>query len=623
MLCERRVEESDPWSRHAEGSSLPLACAGFVESVDAKEKDGDGVVRFHFFISDEAHVRTDSSCPNWREWHERYRQRERDVLELFEGAKRQVVDAKGRSMHVFERPPEKGDDEEEEDGEIAPAAVDVDGAKREREKSVSGIGRKFTLSPAGKLHSAVQRFEALHHFAARLYGPMRAAMLSPPPDRMPKTRDVAPPPLALEVESQPELAGFLRKTFNAPQLAAIKWAAAHTLRNYDGDNALTATDVDAAAGRESAFPFTLVQGPPGTGKTHTVWGMLNIIHFVLYQRYYQSLHRKVELDAARASGDLRFARQLSEAISRNGGDAGDDDDDDDDTTVRELFDYLARETGVQLGANLGVRKPRVLVCAPSNAAIDNLLERVVKKGFIRGDGTAYRPNIIRVGADDAMGADAVSPLYAGERVETLIRMGPEKWDAAYRKQAAFVEAAGKDIEFLCAAHNKAARVARTGGVSGSLGGLVDEEVIPADPAEAAAAKDARDAAATARVVELCRLYEERNRGVMDMARFACLLSKLGKLGNQWKREAKNKGKMGRRLRNVLEASFVDEAEIVFTTLTSASRRVFQKLTHGFDTVFVDEAAQVRSMRAFRFISFFTRPSVSVSMLYPIASIPFD
>ena len=278
---------------------------------------------------------------------------------------------------------------------------------------------------------------------------------------------------------------------------------------------------------------------------------------------------------------------------------------------------------MQLGANLGVRKPRVLVCAPSNAAIDNLLERVVKKGFIRGDGTAYRPNIIRVGADDAMGADAVSPLYAGERVETLIRMGPEKWDAAYRKQAAFVEAAGKDIEFLCAAHNKAARVARTGGVSGSLGGLVDEEVIPADPAEAAAAKDARDAAATARVVELCRLYEERNRGVMDMARFACLLSKLGKLGNQWKREAKNKGKMGRRLRNVLEASFVDEAEIVFTTLTSASRRVFQKLTHGFDTVFVDEAAQVRSMRAFRFISFFTRPSVSVSMLYPIASIPFD
>ena len=110
---------------------------------------------------------------------------------------------------------------------------------------------------------------------------------------------------------------------------------------------------------------------------------------------------------------------------------------------------------------------------------------------------------------------------------------------------------------------------------------------------------------------------------MDMARFACLLSKLGKLGNQWKREAKNKGKMGRRLRNVLEASFVDEAEIVFTTLTSASSRVFQKLTHGFDTVFVDEAAQVRSMRAFRFISFFTRPSVSVSMLYPIASIPFD
>ena len=65
MLCERRVEESDPWARHAEGSSLPLACAGLVESVDAKEKDGDGVVRFHFFISDEAHVRTDEPEDRW------------------------------------------------------------------------------------------------------------------------------------------------------------------------------------------------------------------------------------------------------------------------------------------------------------------------------------------------------------------------------------------------------------------------------------------------------------------------------------------------------------------------------------------------------------------------------
>jgi senataxin len=45
----------------------------------------------------------------------------------------------------------------------------------------------------------------------------------------------------------------------------------------------------------------------------------------------------------------------------------------------------------------------------------------------------------------------------------------------------------------------------------------------------------------------------------------------------------------------LEASFVDEAEIVFTTLTSSSRRVFRQLTHGFDTVLIDEAAQANEV----------------------------
>ena len=50
-----------------------------------------------------------------------------------------------------------------------------------------------------------------------------------------------------------------------------------------------------------------------------------------------------------------------------------------------------------------------------------------------------------------------------------------------------------------------------------------------------------------------------------------------------------------RVRMALEASFVDEEEIVFTTLTSSSRRVFRQLTHGFDTVLIDEAAQANEV----------------------------
>ena len=56
-------------------------------------------------------------------------------------------------------------------------------------------GRLWVLAPAGKLSSAAQTYEALHHFQ-RLHAPMRAAMLKPPKDGMPRVRGVPPPPLA-------------------------------------------------------------------------------------------------------------------------------------------------------------------------------------------------------------------------------------------------------------------------------------------------------------------------------------------------------------------------------------------------------------------------------------------
>lgn len=41
----------------------------------------------------------------------------------------------------------------------------------------------------------------------------------------------------------------------------------------------------------------------------------------------------------------------------------------------------------------------------------------------------------------------------------------------------------------------------------------------------------------------------------------------------------------------LEACLTNEAEIVFTTVSSSRRKIFSRLTHGFDMVVIDEAAQ--------------------------------
>lgn len=46
-----------------------------------------------------------------------------------------------------------------------------------------------------------------------------------------------------------------------------------------------------------------------------------------------------------------------------------------------------------------------------------------------------------------------------------------------------------------------------------------------------------------------------------------------------------------------QASFVNEAELVFTTLASSGRSVFDRLDHGFDLVLIDEAAQASEAAA--------------------------
>ena len=578
VLCERRVDETDPWPRSVDGEELPVAVAGFVERVMPRE----GFVQFKFYVSDAAHVRTDPSSAGWKPWHETLRRREREALEAFEGVRRPIRGADGRESAVDTAPGT-------EEGETTAALPRAE-------------GRRWWLAPAGKLSSASQAYEALHNIK-RLHTPMRAAMLAPPLEGMPRTIGREPPPLAEEVAAHPAFVRFLDANFNEPQLAAIRWSAAHTLRSYERDRAAAANEAtaDEASAPSSApssapFPFTLVQGPPGTGKTHTVWGILNILHLVLYQRHYQHLHRAIALGTARASGgDASFTSSSAAAGWIAGFDREDEPDADvESATVNDLFDTLKRAAGVERGHNYGVSKPRILVCAPSNAATDNLLERVMSRGFRKTDGDAYYPDVIRVGAADAMVSEKVTVVHAQAKVEGLMRMSPREWDAHYRKQAAFAKEAAACISYHERKHVDAARERASADDAGRNGAIEPDELVRT--AERLERED------DARVREMLRLNDDRNKAVADMARLAYLLTHLGGGGggggddggkSRGSRE-RRKGKT-HRVRAALEASFVDDAEIVFTTLASSSRRVFRQLTHGFDTVLVDEAAQANEV----------------------------
>jgi hypothetical protein len=53
-------------------------------------------------------------------------------------------------------------------------------------------------------------------------------------------------------------------------------------------------------------------------------------------------------------------------------------------------------------------KPHILVCAPSNVAVDNIILRIIEDGFKDQDGNTYYPSIIRVGRGQSDGVKPVS-----------------------------------------------------------------------------------------------------------------------------------------------------------------------------------------------------------------------
>lgn len=320
----------------------------------------------------------------------------------------------------------------------------------------------------------------------------------------------------------------LHRTFNDPQLAAIQWAAMHTAAG-------------TSSGMTKTWPFTLVQGPPGTGKTHTVWGMLNVIHLVQYQHYYTSLLKKLAPESYKqneSNSDNIPMGSIDEVLQN---------------MDQNLFRTLPKLCP----------KPRMLVCAPSNAATDELLARVLDRGFIDGEMKVYRPDVARVGVDSqTRAAQAVSVERRTEQLLVKSREEVLGWMHQLRGREAQLS---QQIASLQRELNAAAAAVRS---QGSVG--VDPDVLVA-----------RDQNRDSLLQNLAAVVEGRDKILVEMSRFLILEGRFRAGSNFNLEEA----------RANLEASFANEAEIVFTTVSSSGRKLFSRLTHGFDMVVIDEAAQ--------------------------------
>ncbi|CAA0829521.1 P-loop containing nucleoside triphosphate hydrolases superfamily protein [Striga hermonthica] len=310
------------------------------------------------------------------------------------------------------------------------------------------------------------------------------------------------------------------------------------------------------------FELNLIQGPPGTGKTRTIVAMVSgLLAFSQMDsrrvRNYESMptssssrtNQKVSQSAAiaRAWQDAALARQLNEDVKNN------------------------MSTG-------SCSRGRILICAQSNAAVDELVARISSEGLYGCDGQMFKPYLVRVGNPKTVHLTSL-PYFIDTLVEN--RLAEEKKNAGDENSADSLTIIRSNLEKLVdrIRYYEAKRASLEEGNSDS------KILVEGDGGDAKVLSDAD------LKVKLRQLYEKKKATYADLASVQA-------------REKKANEEM-RALRHKLRTAILKEAEIVVTTLSGCGGDVYtvcSEHTSGhkfinvsenalFDALVIDEAAQ--------------------------------
>lgn len=246
--------------------------------------------------------------------------------------------------------------------------------------------------------------------------------------------------------------------------------------------------------------FTLIQGPPGTGKTKTIVAIVGAL--------------------------------LSETL-RNVG-------------------TIIRQPGRQFpNARNGPMAKKLLVCAPSNAAVDELVMRF-KDGVKTVSGEHRKVNVVRIGRSDAINAN-VQDVTLEELVNKRLNVNPVQENAREATQKIMNE------------HK-----------------LVSERLREA--------REKLDEAESKKLSTISELREE-----MDALRRRKAI-----LNQQVENAKDNEGAQSRQAdlnRRRAQQEIINESHVICATLSGSGHDMFQNLSVEFETVVIDEAAQCVELSA--------------------------
>lgn len=259
---------------------------------------------------------------------------------------------------------------------------------------------------------------------------------------------------------------------------------------------------------EGRGSLSLIQGPPGTGKTSTILAILSAL-------------------LSNEKGTIRGPLQTRRSID---------------------------------GEYYAVAPFRILVCAPSNAAVDEIQKRLMEKGLVMPDGIRACPRVVRVGA-----GSTVQELGQVE-VKSLAMQDPD-WSSGrseaenvmlgkVREQSAAMRENSQNIK---AAHEKREGVKR----SLSMATGTDEKKLRLIMKEL--------------TEELSSLHRNKEAFGEKLTKFKAALD------DDFDDRQKSNTKVLRRVLN--------SASVVFSTLNASGQDIMRHMLGTFNVVIIDEAAQ--------------------------------
>ena len=374
---------------------------------------------------------------------------------------------------------------------------------------------------------------------------------------------------------------WLKDPASVPQARTSKAALASAVRQLP--SALTAafnvSQREAmATALEATAGITLLQGPPGTGQ--------------LSHRSYPPPITLRSTAAHLSSNSLVYCPLSFSGKTR---------------TIVGLINLLLVQGPTPFSSSSSVtpRPPsnvtaRILICAPSNAAIDEIVGRLLHpQALCDLKGKALHPRIVRIGAgkrnvDRVRGA--VKPQHNSTNVDSVsldnlvsARMNAKEETSLHaddragqkraegdRKDAAFYDAALTTVkEQLDEVHNRLADLEERKNALPPA--VIHLDAAPtADPSAPPAENDVHQ--------QMTVAHRQRKAFLAERKR-------LHEKKDEWFNAQRRHQQAVMDNKDALRLAILNEAAVVCTTLTGAGLELFTQSTQPFDCVIIDEAAQ--------------------------------